>query len=219
VVSGELSAGDAVRFLPSGKAAHIKTVEVWNAPPKSAARAGEASGFTLAEDIYVRRGEVMLKQSENALVETAAKIRANIIWLGERPFGFNKSYLLKLGCAKVDVRLESIESFLGEQREAGNGSSAAESPHELARNESGSVTLALSRPIAVSSFYDNADLGRFVIVDGYDAAGGGIVLENLSAKKVWDSLASYEGADAANIAHFEEELFSLLKKYFPHQWV
>jgi bifunctional enzyme CysN/CysC/sulfate adenylyltransferase subunit 1 len=233
VVSGELSAGDAVRFLPSGKTAHIKTVEVWNAPPKSVARAGEASGFTLAEDIYVRRGEVMLKQSENALIETTSKIRANIIWLGERPFGFNKTYLLKLGCAKVDIRLESIESFLGEQRETGNGSSAAtanlsgatanlvgaESPRELARNESGSVTLSLSRPIAVSSFYDNADLGRFVIVDGYDAAGGGIVLENLSAKKVWDSLASYEGADAVNFAHFEEELFSLLKKYFPHQWV
>jgi bifunctional enzyme CysN/CysC/sulfate adenylyltransferase subunit 1 len=210
VVSGGLSAGDAVRFLPSGKKAHIKTIETWNAPPKSAARAGEASGFTLAEDIYVRRGEVMLKQSENALVETASKIRANIIWLGERPFGFNKSYLLKLGCAKVDIRLESIESFLGDEKGA-----RAESPHELARNESGSVTLSLSRPIAVSSFYDNADLGRFVIVDGYDAAGGGIVLENLSAKKAWDSLASYEGAYTANIAQFEEELFSLLKKYFP----
>jgi bifunctional enzyme CysN/CysC/sulfate adenylyltransferase subunit 1 len=222
VVSGELPAGDAVRFLPSGKTAHIKTIEVWNAPPKSVARAGEASGFTLAEDIYVRRGEVMLKQSENPLVETASKIRANIIWLGERPFGFNKSYLLKLGCAKVDIRLESIESFLGDEGESGAGSSAgssaSESRRELARNESGSVTLALSRPIAVSSFYDNADLGRFVIVDGYDAAGGGIVLENLSAKKVWDSLASYEGADAANFARFEDELFSLLKKYFPHRF-
>jgi hypothetical protein len=49
-------------------------------------------------------------------------------------------------------------------------------------------------------------------------AGGGIVLENLSAKKVWDSLASYEGADSVNIARFEEELFSLLKKYFPHRF-
>jgi hypothetical protein len=49
-------------------------------------------------------------------------------------------------------------------------------------------------------------------------AGGGIVLENLSAKKVWDSLASYEGADAANFARFEDELFSLLKKYFPHRF-
>ncbi|MDR1362703.1 MAG: GTP-binding protein [Spirochaetaceae bacterium] len=213
VVSGEVSAGDAVRFLPSRKEAHIKSVEVWNASPKCTARAGDASGFTLVEDIYVKRGEVMLRRSEKALVESASKIRANIIWLGERPFGFNRAYLLKLACVKVDARLECIERFLGDESE-----SRGESPHELARNESGSVVLALSHPIAVSSFYDNADLGRFVIVDGYDAAGGGIVLENLSAKKAWDSLASCEGSSGADAAQFEEELFSLLKKYFPRRF-
>jgi bifunctional enzyme CysN/CysC/sulfate adenylyltransferase subunit 1 len=207
VVSGEISAGDPVTFLPSRKEARVKNVEVWNAPPKTRALTGEATGLTLEEEIYVRRGEVMVKSSEKALVEASDKIRANVIWLGSRPLSFNKTYLLKTGCARVDVRLEKIENFLGEKREEYD---------ELRRHECGSVVLGFSHPVAVSSFYDNADLGRFVIVDGYDAAGGGIILENLSAKKSWESFNSFEGL--ANNGEFEEELFALLRRYFPHRF-
>jgi bifunctional enzyme CysN/CysC/sulfate adenylyltransferase subunit 1 len=208
VVSGEISVGDSVTFLPSRKEAHVKNIEVWNASPKTAAITGEATGLTLEEEIYVKRGEVMVKSSEKALVEVSDKIRANVIWLGTRPLSFNKTYLLKTGCARVDARLEKIENFLGEAREEYD---------ELRRHECGSVVLGLSRPVAISSFYDNADLGRFVIVDGYDASGGGIILENMRAKKSWESLNSFEGL--ANNGEFEEKLFVLLRRYFPHRFI
>jgi bifunctional enzyme CysN/CysC/sulfate adenylyltransferase subunit 1 len=206
-VSGEIALGDRVTFLPSRKEAHIKTIEVWNAPTKTRAVTGEASGFTLEEEIYVKRGEVMVKSAESPPVETSGRIRANVIWLGERPLGYNKSYLLKLGSAKVEARLEKIESFLGDEGRT--------EYNELRRHDCGSVVLGLSHPLAVSSFYDNPSLGRFVMVDGYDAAGGGIVLENISAKKTWESLNSFEGL---SMGDFEEELFTLLKKYFPHRF-
>jgi bifunctional enzyme CysN/CysC/sulfate adenylyltransferase subunit 1 len=207
VVSGEISVGDSVTFLPSKKTAHIKNIEVWNTPPRASMMTGEAAGLTLEEEIYIKSGEVMVKSQEKSLVETATRIRANLIWLGLRPFSFNKTYLLKVGCARVEARLEKIESFLGDDHEEYD---------ELRRHECGSVILGLARPTAVSSFYDNADLGRFVIVDGYDASGGGIILENLSARKSWESLNSFEGlADKGN---FEEEFFALLKKYFPHRF-
>ncbi|MDR3237797.1 MAG: GTP-binding protein [Spirochaetia bacterium] len=198
IVSGQVKTGDAVKFLPSNKEAHIKGVEVWNAPPKTSARAVEAAGFTLEEDLYLKHGEVMVKSDENAPVSAASKIRANLIWLGENPFVFGKSYTLKLGSAKVEASLAAIERFLGEN----------ENYNELRRNDCGSVVLNLSRPIALTSFYDNASLGRFVIVDGYDAAGGGIVLEAVSD----------ENKNADLNADFEEELFALLKKYFPHRF-
>jgi bifunctional enzyme CysN/CysC/sulfate adenylyltransferase subunit 1 len=41
-------------------------------------------------------------------------------------------------------------------------------------------------------------------------------LENLSAKKAWESLNSFEGL--SNNREFEEELFALLRKYFPHRF-
>ena len=177
IVSGEIAPGDAVSFLPSRKEAHIKNIEVWNAPSKTRALTGEAVGFTLEEEIYVKRGEVMIRPSERPAVETSDQIRANVIWRGERPLGKGRTCLLKIGAAKVEARLEGIESFLGE-----GGQNAYE---ELRRHEAGSVVLRLSHPVALSTFAANPSLGRFVIVDGYDAAGAGIVLENLSARKTW----------------------------------
>ncbi|MDR1257015.1 MAG: GTP-binding protein [Spirochaetaceae bacterium] len=226
VASGEISAGDTVSFIPSGKLARIKNIETWNAPPKFRAFAGEAAGFTLDEEIYVKPGEVMVKKAEQGVfnesggfVSSGNRIRANVIWLGARPFSADKTYLLKLGSAKVEARLERVECVLGVVEDGGETAARTEgngaARRELLRHECGGVILLLSRPIAVSSFYDNACLGRFVIVDGFDAAGGGIVLENLSAQKVWESLTSLEGQGGGG---FEEELFALLKKYFPHRF-
>jgi bifunctional enzyme CysN/CysC/sulfate adenylyltransferase subunit 1 len=208
VVSGEIGPGEGVTFLPSRKEAHIKNIEVWNAPPKTKALTGEAVGFTLEEEIYVKRGDVMIKSAENPPVEISDHIRANVIWLGERPLGYGRSCLLKLGGAKVEARLEKIESFLGERE--------GDEYLELGRHDCGGVILRLSSPIALTSFSENPSLGRFVMVDGYDAAGGGIVLENLRAKKSWESRDSFEGLPGTG--EFEEELFALLRKHFPHRF-
>jgi bifunctional enzyme CysN/CysC/sulfate adenylyltransferase subunit 1 len=200
IVSGRIKTGDAVRFLPSNKEARIKTIETWNTPPKTGAQTNQASGFTLEEDIYIKRGEVMVKADEDPPVSAAPRIRANLIWLGSRPLVFGKSYLLKLGSAKAQARLEKIENFLGDPENR--------NPAELRRHDCGSVILSLSHPLGAARFYDNASLGRFVIVDGYDAAGGGIVLDCLADKQ----------NPAKTDSGFEEELFALLRKYFPHQF-
>ena len=171
VACGEVSLGAAVQFLPSGKEAHIKGIEVWNGPPKSIAGKREAAGFTLQEEIYVRRGEVMIRKDETAPITVAEELRANLIWLGENPLVFGKKYLLKLGAAKTDAELVKIERFLGGSLSSRNSSG------ELRRNDCGSVVLRLSHPLAFTPFSANPSLGRFVIVDGYDAAGCGIVQE------------------------------------------
>ncbi|MDR0467589.1 MAG: 50S ribosome-binding GTPase [Campylobacteraceae bacterium] len=198
IVSGEIKTGDFVRFLPSNKEAHIKNIEVWSASSKTTAKTNEAVGFTLKEEIYVRSGEVMVKVDENALVRASTKIRANLIWLGSQPLTFHKNYLFKLGSAKVSAKLEKIERVLGEDANA-------HQYNDLKRNECGSVILSLSHPVALSSFYDNATLGRFVLVDNFDAVGGGIVLEDITEEN-------------ENKSSFEEELFALLRKHFPHKF-
>jgi bifunctional enzyme CysN/CysC/sulfate adenylyltransferase subunit 1 len=71
--------------------------------------------------------------------------------------------------------------------------------------------LSLSEPVVLSSFAGNQSLGRFVIVDGYDAAGCGIVQAALHDEPQGGA-AHQQNID---YAAFEEELFTLLKKYFP----
>ncbi|MDR2678919.1 MAG: 50S ribosome-binding GTPase [Zoogloeaceae bacterium] len=207
VVSGTARAGERIRFLPSGKEAVIASIETWNAPVKPSIRAGESVGITLKEDLYLKAGEVIVKSDETTPVAVARRIRANLIWLAAAPLTFAATYLLKLGSARVEARLEAIERVLGDDPDP----ESLAARRELHRNESGSVILRLLKPVALAPFAENASLGRFVLVDGYDAAGGGIVREVLP-----------EAADATHPGMlpegFEDELFVLLKKYFPHRF-
>ncbi|MDR0576228.1 MAG: 50S ribosome-binding GTPase [Candidatus Accumulibacter sp.] len=200
IASGKVRRNDLVRFLPSNKEAHVRTIESWNVPEKTEATVGEAAGFTLLEDIYVRSGEVLVKADENHPVVVATKIAASMIWLGSEPFSFERNYLFKLGNTKTQVRLEKIERILGDAPDGDY--------YGLRRNECGNVILGLSNPVALTRFQENFILGRFVIVDGFDAAGGGIVLAPLI-----DS-----GQDSSKTLEFEEELFLLLRKHFPHRF-
>lgn len=204
VVSGQVETGDRVRFLPSGKEARIASIEAWSAPVKTIARTHESTGFTLHEDLYVKSGEVLVKADEATPVMVASRLRANVIWLSGHPLIPEKSYLLKLGSAKVEARLETVERALGDEHGEGDHTRL----QALHRNECGSVVLRLAHPIALAPFYENASLGRFVLVDHYDAAGGGIVLEALPEQTASRTLP--EG--------FEDELFALLEKYFPHRF-
>jgi bifunctional enzyme CysN/CysC/sulfate adenylyltransferase subunit 1 len=203
VVSGEIKAGSAITFLPSQKTAHIKRFENWNEADRERALTGESIGFTIDEDIYLKSGEVAVAADEKHPVRSAVKIKANLIWLGRSPLVFDKDYMLKIASDKVQTRLVGIEKLLGEEGHTGL--------NELRRNECGSVILAFSRPVALTAVGDNASLGRFVIVDEYNAAGGGIVAEILEDE-------GKGGGSAVNYAEFEEELFALLRKYFPHRF-
>jgi bifunctional enzyme CysN/CysC/sulfate adenylyltransferase subunit 1 len=198
IISGKININDSVRFLPSNKEAHVKGIESWNAPQKFQATVNEATGLTLVEDIYVKSGEVIVKADENTPVVVATRIKASVIWLGDEPFSTDKNYLLKLGNTKVQVWLEKIERVLGD--------SVDSDYYGLRRNECGNVILKFSHPVALATFLDNPALGRFVIVNGFDAAGGGIVLDSLADS---NQTVPYS---------FEEELFLLLRKHFPHRF-
>jgi bifunctional enzyme CysN/CysC/sulfate adenylyltransferase subunit 1 len=206
VASGTVRAGEEIRFLPSGKTAHIATMEGWRAPQKTQARPFEACGFTLAEDIYVKSGEVMVKAKENPPVQAGTHFTANMIWLGQAPFAAGRAYWLKLGNAKAKVFLARVEHVLGD------APPEAEGGLRLRQNDCARVLLRLDSPIAFARFADNAALGRFVIVDGYDAAGAGIVLEGGPAD------APAPGAENGLPAGFEDELFRLLARAFPHRF-
>ncbi len=217
VVSGSAKLGDRVMFLPSNKSATIACFEVWQAPKKDTIKWHEAVGISLCEDIYVKPGEVMVLESQyqnGSFLQIATQLFVNLIWLGKNPLRKNKEYLLKLGSAKVRARLVSVERVLEADSEE---SIALHRAHELLRNQAGSVILELLSPLVCARFADNQTLGRFVLVDEYDAAAGGIVLD-IPQKSAISALATQLDANDSLPAGFETELFALLRKYFPHQF-
>jgi len=176
--SGRLRVGDEVVFHPSGKRTRVKSLEAFNRVAPAVVGAGESAGFTLAQQIYVTRGELATLAHEPQPV-TATRIRASIFWLGARPLEIGRNYALKLGTARVSAHLERIERVLD--------ASTLESVTDrtvVVRNEVADCVLKLRHPIAFDRASELAATSRFVLVDNFSISGGGVVREALPTTEV-----------------------------------
>ncbi|NTU68862.1 MAG: GTP-binding protein [Chlorobiaceae bacterium] len=174
IEAGSVNVGEEVLFLPSGKRSSIASIESFNTTAKHSAEAGEATGFTLATQIYIRPGELMVRP-DDPQPEVGTRFRANIFWVGRVPMSPEKEYKLKLGTARATVRLAGIVSTLD-----ASDLRLSRTKQQLDNRDVGECILETTRPIAFDLASTSETTGRFVIVDNYEIAGGGIVLENLS---------------------------------------
>lgn len=173
IETGVVHVGDEVVFYPSGKKSRVKTIEAFNRPPQTEARAGMATGFTLSEQIYVGRGELATLVTQ-LRPEVTTRLRVSIFWLGKQPMQKKKDYILKLGAARVPCRLETIHRVV----DASNLDSS-ETKDRVDRNAVAECTLKLNRPVAFDLADQVAATSRFVLVEDYEIQGGGIVREAL----------------------------------------
>jgi len=169
VETGTLRVGDDVVFYPSLKKAMVKTIEEFNAPVRTEVGPGKATGVTLDPELYVRPGEVMVRAGQ-AAPRTANRLKVNIFWLGRKPLVTGKKYKLKLATAEVPVWVDEILKVL-DASDLSSGKKEMVEQHEV-----GECILEAFKPIAFDLAADIAEMGRFVIVDEYEIAGGGIVL-------------------------------------------
>lgn len=170
IESGRLGVGDKVLFSPSGKTATVETIESFNTPVKREAIAGEATGITLDQQIYVTRGEVISHVETAPQVST--KMRVNLFWLGKNAMAPGKRYKMKLATASVEIVIDRIHRVL----DASN-LDATNNKQQIERHDVADLVLSTRQPISFDSSADLEVTGRFVIVDEYDIAGGGIVRE------------------------------------------
>lgn len=179
ILTGKISVGDEVLFYPSGKKSTVKTIEGFNAPSRHSARAGWATGFTLNEQIYIKRGELAIKIGEEK-PHVTTRLRASLFWLSREDMRMGKEYLLKLGTAKIPATLEKIEKIFD--------TSDLESDLEKAsieKNMFAECILKLKKPLAFDLVGDFQKTSRFVVVDNYNIAGGGIVRGSLKDEQSW----------------------------------
>jgi bifunctional enzyme CysN/CysC len=169
IESGKAKVGDKVVFFPSNKSTTIKSIEAFNSPSRSEIDAGWSTGFTLAEEIYVTRGEIMAHPDPAPQVST--RFRANLIWLGKKPFSPDRDYKLKIHTQALPVRIQKIHKVI-DASEAGS----TLQKKEVGRHDVADLVLETRQPVAFDTIADSESTGRFVIVDGYDIAGGGIII-------------------------------------------
>lgn len=173
IETGSIRSGDEVVFLPSGKESRIATVERFNADSDEVAIAGEAPGFTLETQVYVRPGEWMVRRDQ-APMEVTTRLRVNLFWMGRNPMVRGRRYKLKLGAARSQVTLVEILA-VQDAAELAN----IEGREQVERHEVAEVVLETPRAVAFDTV-DRIELtSRLVIVDDYEIAGAGVILEAL----------------------------------------
>ena len=172
IESGRIAVGDTVLFSPSNKTAVVSGIERWSVDEERPyAEAGESIGITLEDQIFVERGEIV-SHEDRAPLETDV-FKAKIFWMGKEPLQKGRPYTLKLLTQEVPCEVDDFERVL----DAATMQTLGEGIEEVPRNEIGEVVLRTERPIALDSYAQSPQSGRFVLVDGYDVCGGGTVAE------------------------------------------
>lgn len=168
VETGKISVGDEVIFLPSNKRCRIKTIEAFNLPAQKTIAAGNSTGVTLTEELYLQRGDIMCKLGES-LPQVSSLLKVKIFWMNKRPLVLNKEYKLKIGTAKATMFVKQINHVL----DASNLNSAQKT--QVDRYDVAECVLETKVPVAFDLTGEIEATSRFVIVDEYDIAGGGII--------------------------------------------
>jgi len=168
IETGRLRVGDEIMFSPANKIARIKSIESWGIDaPILTAHAGQSVGITLDDQIFIERGD-MISHVENLPMETNV-FRARLFWLGREPLVEGKLYQLKLGTTESNARVQSIEHVVDttdlRQKRA----------DKVERNAVADIVLRSRTMLALDPYNENPRSGRFVLVDGYDVAGGGVI--------------------------------------------
>ena len=171
IEAGKLAVGDEIAIYPSGRRTVIQSIAYWQErDKKERALAGESTGIIVRDEFFNQRGEIITTPGAKAL-HVSNRLRASIFWMGRNPLRKGSTYKLKLATQEVEAEVADIVKTI----DAANLDSR-EGAKELRLNDVAEVILSLKEAIAFDVFQEHQATGRFVLVDGYDVAGGGIVI-------------------------------------------
>jgi len=169
VESGSLSKGDKILFSPTNEEAVITNIKTWPTDSsKVTAGAGEVTGITLDERIFVERGHIGSHTTNPPMLSNV--FRANIFWLAAKPLKVGNTYKVRYATVEATVTVQSIDLVidtddLGQNEKAG----------EVGKNAVAEVTFRSQDMLPIDPYTDNQKTGRLVIYEDYDIAGGGAI--------------------------------------------
>ena len=167
VESGVLRVGDTVLFSPSNKTGRVHSLEAWNAESPVQAHAGQSVGVKLEEQLFLERGEILSHEEQPPLLTNVLK--ATLFWLGRSSLTVGQALTLKLGTAEHRVEVAAIEQTID--------TDTLERREDVAvrRNGIAEVVLRNRAMMAVDEAQRLQRTGRFVLLDGYEMVGGGLI--------------------------------------------
>lgn len=170
IETGILRVGDTLLFSPTDEQAVVTSIETWpkSATEKVEAHAGESVGLTLDQPIFVERGHIASHTQNPPMLSNV--FRARLFWLCKNPLKVGNSYTIRYGTHEARVSVQSIDRVIDTQDLAQNDKAP-----EVGKNAVAEVTLRARDLLPVDPYTDNFRMGRVVLYEGYDIAGGGMI--------------------------------------------
>lgn len=198
IAAGTFNVGDAITALPSRKSSVIQSIVTFDGELPSAF-AGQAVTLTLADEIDISRGDVIVPKQHHASLSN--RILAKMVWMHEEPLVLGKSYNIKLATKKVAGKVTAIAHAI-------DVNTLAEFPAEtLGLNGIALVELELTEAIVFDPYSQNRDTGGFIVIDRLSniTVGAGLVDSALATVQTQSQFSDYE-----------LELNAFVRKHFPH---
>ncbi|MBN1141557.1 MAG: sulfate adenylyltransferase subunit CysN [Deltaproteobacteria bacterium] len=168
VAEGEVRPGDAVRVLPSGVRTLVKEV-LHGFERRQGAACGDAVTLTLADEVDVSRGDVIVAADNPPQV--ADQFEAKLLWMAEHPMAPGRPYLLKLHHKEVNATVTEIKY----REDINTGAHLA--AKNLGLNEIAVVNLSTGKPVVFEPYPLNRNLGGFILIDKltFETVGAGML--------------------------------------------
>ncbi|CDT49846.1 sulfate adenylyltransferase subunit CysN [Vibrio coralliirubri] len=170
LASGQISVGDEITALPSGKSSVVKSIFTYDGELKSA-QPGQAITITLEDEIDVSRGDMLVhKGTEQKLTN---KLDAHIVWMDENPLRCHKEYTFKFATKSCSGKVSAIKHKV----DVNTLEHHEENSDTLTLNEIALASISLTDNVAVDKYSQLPQTGAFVVIDRYTnvTVGSGMI--------------------------------------------
>jgi bifunctional enzyme CysN/CysC len=168
VASGVVRPGDKIVVAASGRESTVERVVTYDGD-LAEARAGDAVTLTLADEIDVARGDVIVRPTQRP--EVADQFAAHLLWMTDDPLLPGRPYLMRIGTQTTPVKVTALKHKIDVdtlEHLAGR---------TLGLNEIGFCNFSTGQPIAFDGYNENRETGAFILIDRYTNAtvGAGMI--------------------------------------------
>jgi sulfate adenylyltransferase subunit 1 len=157
IEAGEISVGDEVTILPSGRSTRVKEIVTYDGNLQTAF-APQSVTITLTDEIDISRGDMFVRSSANP-PKVEKEFEAMLCWLSEAPLDRNRKYLVKhttrmAKClfSRLDYRVDvnTLEQHPAEK---------------LNMNDIAHVAIKTQLPLVFDSYEIDRATGSFIVID------------------------------------------------------
>lgn len=199
VASGVIRRGDEIKVLPSGKTSKVKDIVVYEGSLEEAF-VGQAVTLTLTDEIDISRGDMLIKNGEEAAVTQS--LQAHLVWMNETALQPGKQYLFKFASKVTSGAVASIDYRVDVNTQEHTQVT------QMQLNDIAVVKIALEQKVVVDPYQRNRGTGSFIMIDRLTNA-------TVAAGMVIDPVVQQD-LPTGDFSAFELELNALIRKHFPH---